>query len=59
VTEPSVPVGAPPWPRLGEREDGQRLAAMLERARWRRRAITWGVLLAILSAAVIAMLMSR
>jgi serine/threonine-protein kinase len=59
VTEPSVPIGAPPWPRLGEREDGQRLAVMLERAQWRRGAMAWGVLLAVLSAAVIAMLMAR
>jgi serine/threonine-protein kinase len=59
VTEPSVPIGAPPWPRLGEREDGQRFADMLERARRRRRAIAWGVLVAVLSAAVIAMLMAR
>jgi hypothetical protein len=36
VTEPSVLVGAPPWPRLGERKDGQRLADMLELARRRR-----------------------
>jgi serine/threonine-protein kinase len=59
VTEPSVPIGAPPWPRLGEREDGQRLASMLERAQRRRRAIAWGVLLAVLSAAMIAILMAR
>jgi hypothetical protein len=32
---------------------------MLERVRRRRRAIVWGVLLAVLSAAVIAMLMAR
>jgi hypothetical protein len=59
VTEPSVPIGAPPWPRLGQREDGQHLVVMLERARRRRRTIAWGVLLAVLSAAVIAMLMAR
>jgi len=59
VTEPSVPMGAPPWPRLGQRENGQHLVVMLERARRRRRAIAWGVLLATLSAAVIAMLMAR
>ncbi len=59
VTEPSVPTGAPPWPRLGELEDGQHLVVMLERARRRRRALAWGVLLAVLSAAVIAMLMAR
>jgi eukaryotic-like serine/threonine-protein kinase len=58
LTEPSVPMGAPPWPRMGEREDAQRLADMLERAR-RRRAISWGVLLALLSAAAIALLMAR
>jgi serine/threonine protein kinase len=59
VTEPLVPIGAPPWPRLGEWEDGQRLAVMLERARRRRRALALGVLMAVLSAAVIAMLMAR
>jgi hypothetical protein len=39
VTEPSVPIGAPPWPQMGALEDGQRLAVMLERALRRRRVI--------------------
>lgn len=58
MTEPSVPMGAPPWPRLGEREDIQRLADMLERAR-RRRAIAWVVLLVLLGAAAITLLLAR
>jgi serine/threonine protein kinase len=58
MTEPSEPIGAPPWPRRGEQEDVQRLADMLERAR-RRRAIAWGVLLVLLSAVAITLLLAR
>jgi serine/threonine protein kinase len=56
VTEPPVPVGAPPWPR--ELVDSQRLADMLDRARSRRRALTWNVLLVVLVAAAIAFLLA-
>jgi serine/threonine protein kinase len=56
LTEPSVPVGAPPWPQLNERAAGQR-RARLERARRHWRAFAWGVLMALLIAAAIVWLM--
>jgi serine/threonine-protein kinase len=61
LVEASKPRGAPPWPRLGDREDGQRQIDMLERAwrRRRRRVLAWGVLLALLMAATIAFLLER
>jgi serine/threonine protein kinase len=58
LTEPSVPLGAPPFPRLEERATGKCRAVMLERARWRRRALAWGVL-ALLIAAAIALFVAK
>jgi hypothetical protein len=54
LIEPPGPIRAPPWPQLRIQEAGQRRAALRKQAR-RWRALTWGVLLAVLIAAANAL----